>query len=67
MARQLNFNGREICGFWGLSHKVGDKKAIKQLALEKCKPLFGYQHLLLLRDTRGLYHKTYYGHNSCFP
>ncbi len=36
-------------------------------ALKKYKQLFEYQHLLLLRDIWGLYHKTYYGRNLQFP
>jgi hypothetical protein len=32
-------------------------------ALKKIKQLYEYQHLPLLRDTWGLYHKTYYGRN----
>ncbi len=34
--------------------------------IKKCKQLFEYRHLLLLRDIRGLYHKTYYGRNLRF-
>jgi hypothetical protein len=32
---------------------------MEQRALKKCKQLFVYQHLLLLRDISGLYYKTF--------